>query len=130
MAANPNLDVMQRFITAALSGDAATLRTLAHPEFVLHEGSGMPFAGTFAGADGFLAFLGVFMETFAIQKLEPVRTYTCDDPDYIACEMELVATQNADGAPFESTLVEIWQFRDGQVLAVKPHYFHSPLHPA
>lgn len=130
MSANPNLATMQAFMNAALSGDAETLRSLCHPDFVLEEGSGMPFAGTFSGADGFLAFLGVFMDTFAIERFDAVRAYECGDPDFLASEMELVSTLKSNGQRYDSSLVEIWRFRDGKVISVKPHYFHSPLHPA
>jgi ketosteroid isomerase-like protein len=126
MSANPNVQVQQAFVTAALSGDAAALRELAHPDFVLHEGNGVPFAGDFHGADGFIAFLGVFMETLEIDRLEPVRLYECADPDHLACEFDLVAKVRASGKPFVTTLVEIWKFEGGKVRSVKPHYFNTP----
>mgnify|MGYP001765738759 CR=1 FL=1 len=126
MSGNANVQVQQAFGTAALSGDAETLRRLAHPDFVLHEGNGLPFAGQFHGADGFLAFLGRFVEIFDIARLEVVRLYECADPDHLACEFELEATVKASGAPFVSSLVEIWRFRDGKVLSVRPHYFNVP----
>ena len=126
MSGNRNVQVQQAFVTAALSGDAQALRELAHRDFVLHEGNGLPFAGEFRAAEGFLAFLGRFMEIFDIARLEPVRLYECADADHLACEFELEATVRATGAPFASSLVEIWRFSDGKVLSVKPHYFNVP----
>ena len=123
---NPNLAVQVQFVTAVFAGDAETLRALAAPDFLLLEGSGMPFAGTFEGADGFLAFLGVFAETFDIEVLAPVRSFLSDDPDVIAFEFDLRAVVRASGERFESSLIEVWTFRAGKVVTIKPHYFNVP----
>ena len=70
-----NLDVQQRFVAAVFAGDAVTLTALCHTDFALEQGAAMPYAGTYRGAEGFLAFLGVFGETYDIEKLEPARDY-------------------------------------------------------
>jgi ketosteroid isomerase-like protein len=125
MTENPNLRIQEQFVTAVFAGDADTVRSLCAPEFELHEGSGMPFAGVYHSADGFLEFLQVFGETFDIAELAPVRTYVTDDPDWLIGELNLRATLRANGKPFESSLLEMWQFRDGKVLSIKPHYFNA-----
>ena len=122
-----NLDVQQRFVAAVFEGDAVTLTALCHTDFALEQGAAMPYAGTYRGAEGFLAFLGVFGETYDIEKLEPVRTYTCSDPDWLVSEFELVAVVKASGQRYETTLLERWQFSEGKVLNIKPHYFDPPI---
>ena len=125
MTNNPNVSIQQRFVAAVFAGDGDTIRALAHPDFALHEGSGLPFAGTYRGGEGFLRFLGIFNDTFEIETLAPLRTYETEDPDYLACEFELRAVLRGNGERFDSTLVEIWNFRDGQVLSITPHYFNA-----
>jgi ketosteroid isomerase-like protein len=125
MTANPNLALQERFVTAVFAGDADTIRALCAPEFELHEGSGLPFAGTYRGADGFLAFLGIFNDTFEIHELAPVRTFSTDDPAWLIGELNLRATLRATGQAFASSLLELWQFRDGNVVSIKPHYFNA-----
>jgi ketosteroid isomerase-like protein len=125
MTDNPNLRIQEQFVTAVFAGDADTIRSLCAPEFELHEGSGLPFAGTFRGAEGFLEFLGVFNDAFDIEYLTPVRTYVSDDPDWLVGELNLRARLRADGKLFESSLVEIWQFKNGKVVGIKPHYFNA-----
>jgi ketosteroid isomerase-like protein len=127
MATNSNIDVQQRFVTAALTGDGATLQALSDPGLVLEQGTSMPYVGTYQGAEGFLRFLGAFAETLEIEKLEPVRIYQADDPDWLVCEFDVRATVKASGKPYVTTLLESWHFRDGKVAAIKPHYFNSPL---
>jgi ketosteroid isomerase-like protein len=120
-----NIQVKERFVAAVFAGDADTIRALADPGFELHEGSGLPFAGTYRGAEGFLKFLEIFGQTFDIERLEPIRSYESQDRDWIAFEFDLRATVRNTGHLFESTLIEIWNFKDGKVLSIKPHYFNS-----
>jgi ketosteroid isomerase-like protein len=122
---NPNIAIQERFVAAVFAGDSATIEALAAPDFELHEGSGLPFAGVYKGAKGFLEFLDVFMATFDIEQLAPVRTYQTSDPEFLACEFELRATVRSSGERFESTLVELWAFRDGKVVSIRPHYFNA-----
>lgn len=128
MPANPNLAVQQRFVTAALSGDSATLAALADPDMVLEQGNATPYRGTYRGAEGFLQFLGAFAGALDIEKLETVRIYQCDDPNYLISEFDIRAVVKATGKPYATTLLERWQFRGGKVIDIKPHYFNSPLH--
>jgi ketosteroid isomerase-like protein len=126
MASNPNLLVQQQFVAAVFAGDGDTIRSLAAADFELAEGSGMPFAGTYRGAEGFLEFLGVFNDAFDLEYLRPVRHFASDDPDRMAFEFELRGVHRATGELFESSLIEAWTFRDGRVVAIKPHYFNVP----
>ncbi|MBU6269048.1 MAG: nuclear transport factor 2 family protein [Sphingomonadales bacterium] len=125
MSDNPNRAVIDRFVASVFSGDSATLLSLCAPDFVLHEGSGLSFGGSYPGGEGFLSFLGLFGETLEIARLEPIRTYLTDDPDWIVCEFELEATVKATGKAFASSLLERWRFRDGKVVEIKPHYFNA-----
>jgi len=125
LSENSNRALIDRFVTSVFSGDSATLLSLCDPEFVLHEGSGLSFGGTYRGGEGFLSFLGLFNETLEIARLEPIRTYLTDDPDWIVCEFELEATVKTTGKTFASSLLERWHFRDGKVLEIKPHYFDA-----
>jgi ketosteroid isomerase-like protein len=126
---NPNFLLKQAFVNAVFSGDHASLRRLADPEFELHEGSGLPFAGLYRGAEGFIEFLHIFNTSFEIQRLEETMAYSCDDPDQMAFQFELEAVLPGTKDNFKSTLVELWQFRDGKVLKIVPHYFNSPFQP-
>jgi ketosteroid isomerase-like protein len=128
MTQNPNLAVQSRFVSAVFAGDRQTILDLAHEEFQLHEGSGMPFAGTFHGGEGFWEFLGIFNETFELEYLTPTETFQSADPDRIAFEFALRGKLRTTGELFDSTLIEVWEFCSGKVRRIKPHYFNSPLH--
>ncbi len=123
---NPNLAIQQQFVTAVFAGDAATIHALAAADFELVQGSGLPYAGTYRGAAGFLEFLGIFAATLDIEKLEPVGHFLSDDPDRIIFEFDIRAVHRATGRPFDTSLLEAWAFRDGKVAWIRPHYFNIP----
>ena len=129
MDRNPNLAIQERFVTAVFAGDAATIHALCADDFELLEGSGLPFAGSFRGANGFLAFLELFGAAFEIERLEPVRSYASNDSDRLAFEFDLAGVDRATGHRFESSLVELWTFAEGRVRTIKPHYFNVPQRP-
>lgn len=124
--ANANLEVMQRFVAAALGGDGDALKSLCADSMVLEQGSSMPYAGVYHGGEGFLQFLGIFGDTFEIEQLDLVRTYQADDPDWLVAEFVIRATVKATGKPYASTLIETWNFQNGKVAMIKPHYFNPP----
>jgi ketosteroid isomerase-like protein len=124
-----NLAVKQQFVAAVFAGDKDTLRRLADPHFELHEGSAMPFVGTYRGAEGFIGFLDIFMAAFDIRRLEETGAYTSEDPDQMVFTFELEAVYRPTGVDFSSSLIEAWQFSNGKVLKIVAHYLNSPLHP-
>ena len=126
MTDNPNLAVQQSFVAAVFAGDAATLTRLCHADFVLEQAESMPYPGSFRGAEGFLRFLGIFGATFEIEKLETVRVYQTDDPDWLVTEFDLRGVAKATGHIYETTMLERWQFSGGKVVNIKPHYFDPP----
>lgn len=125
MPDNPNLAVLQAFTGAVAAGDGETVKGLCDPNFKLHEGSGLSFAGTYEGGDGFMEFLGVFFAALEVERLETTRIYQSDDPDYVIAEMELRAVVRETGKIFESSLLERWRFEGGKVLEITPHYFNA-----
>jgi ketosteroid isomerase-like protein len=126
---HPNAAIKKEFVAAVFAGDFDTIRRLAHPDFELHEGSGLPFAGIYRGAEGFISFLGIFAETFDIKRLEEAGAFAAQDPDLMAFQFELEAVFRRTGTEFSSSLVEIWHFDNGKVLRIYAHYFNSPFHP-
>lgn len=124
-----NAAVQKQFVAAVLAGDRDTIRRLAHRDFELYEGSSMPFAGVYRGAEGFIEFLSIFMATFDIKRLEETGVFSSNDPNGMAFQFELEAVYRSAGTVFSSSLVETWRFKDGKVLKICAHYFNSPFWP-
>ena len=126
MSENPNLAVQARFAAAVMAGDVATLQELSHPEMVLTQGAGTAYAGTYHGSAGFLEFLGKFAGALDLDGIDTIRVFQCDDPDALVCEFDLKSKLKATGERYDTTIMELWEFRDGKVIRIKPHYFDKP----
>ena len=126
MSDNPNLAVQARFAAAVMAGDMATLEELSHPEMVLTQGAGTAYPGTYRGYAGFLEFLGKFAAALDIDSIETTRIFHGDDPGALVCEFDLRSKHKATGQRYDTTLMELWEFKDGKVIRIKPHYFDKP----
>jgi uncharacterized protein len=125
MSENPNLAVQARFAAAVMAGDVATLKELSHPEMVLTQGQGTPYAGTYLGASGFLEFLGKFAAALDLESIDTTRIFQ-SETGALVCEFDLKSTLKASGARYDTTLMELWEFKDGKVITIRPHYFDKP----
>lgn len=126
MAKHHNVQIQERFVAAVFAGDSNTIKELTDPNFELREGSGLPFAGVYRGAQGVLDFLEIFNNILSIERLELIRAYQAEDADWLASEFILRSVVRATGKVFESTLIETWNSKDGKVLSINPHYFINP----
>lgn len=124
--ANANLAVKERLEKAAMSGDKDGMRACLTADFVIYQSNGHPYGGTYKGVEGFITFMEKMMAAYAIESLEPTATFWADNPDHGAFEFRMRGKCNASGKPFDTTLLEYWQFRDGKVLSVKPCWFEIP----
>lgn len=117
-----NQAVMQQFLDAVLGGKPELLDPLIHADFELLHASTVPYAGVYQGAEGFLRFLGIFMGTFDDLTLETGETFAAPSGALI-CEIVLTGTYKCSGKRVRTSMLEKWEFADGKVLRIKPHYF-------
>jgi len=94
---NDNLGVKDRFVAAVFAGDAATIRNLLDPSFEVHQPAGLAYAGSYAGADGFLSFIARFMATYDIESLVNTDTFLSGNPDRIVLEFKFAGKLKSGG---------------------------------
>jgi ketosteroid isomerase-like protein len=102
------------------------MRANLHPEFVLRQDRALPYGGEYRGGDGFLEFLKKFMAAFDVQSLENTRTFVGENPDAVVLEFSFRGKVKATGKDFATTLLELWEFKDGKIRGVTPHWFEIP----
>lgn len=126
-AANPNIAIKDRFVEAVFSGDEATLRTLIHPDFTLHQPPGLPYEGDYAGADGFMVFLEKFMAAYELESLDQTALFIeQDDPNALVLGFDIKGTLSETGRPFVSPQLERWDYCDGQIVQIRVFWFTLP----
>jgi ketosteroid isomerase-like protein len=121
-----NIAIKDRFVAAVFAGDTATLRELVDPAFQVHQPPGLAYAGSYAGADGFMRFIEKFMATFEVEALNNTDTFRSTDPDRVVLEFQFKGKVKATGEAFDRKLLECWEFRDGKVLRITVYWFAPP----
>jgi len=125
--ANPNLAVKERFVTALFSGDTATMEELLAPDFELHQPKGLAYEGVYKGFAGFMQFVEKYMAAYNAETLDTTAVfYAEDNPDVIVFEFLSQGTLQSNGKRYDSTIMEPWYFRDGQITLIRPHWFEQP----
>lgn len=117
-----NLEIADRLQASVFAGDHEAVRAIIHPDFELRQAKRIPYCEEYKGYDGFMRFLANFMGYYDIAALERTGTYFADDGT-IVVEFHMVATARSTGAKVDTTMLEKWEFKDGKVIGVTPHYF-------
>lgn len=122
MSAEHNVEVMQKFVGAVFAGENDKLPQYLHPDFELIHSRTVPYTGVYKGAQGFLDFLGIFMGTFDPLDMKTGETFVSPEGSVIA-EILLAGTLKSTGQKVETSMLEKWEFEEGLVRRIKPHYF-------
>lgn len=117
-----NVAVMNRFVAAVFAGENDKLPELLHPDFELLHASTVPYAGVYRGPEGFLRFLELFMATFDPLDMQAKETFVASSGALVV-EIALAGVLKSTGQKVETTMLEKWEFEDGMVRRIKPHYF-------
>ncbi len=123
---NENLGIKDRFVTAVFAADADAMRNLLDASFEIHQPAGLAYAGSYAGAEGFLRFIAKFMETYDIKALVNTDTFMSENPDRVVLEFKFAGKVKSTGEKFDTTLLECWEFRKGKILRITVYWFAIP----
>ena len=117
-----NQAIAEKLEASVFAGDFDAVRAIIHPDFELRQAKRIPYAEEYRGYDGFMRFFANFTGWYDIATLDRTATYFADDGT-IVVEYHLVATARSTGDKVDTTMLEKWEFRDGKVIGVTPHYF-------
>ncbi|MFZ3494828.1 nuclear transport factor 2 family protein [Streptomyces sp. 5.8] len=92
-----------------------------HPQVVLHQAPGLPYAGDWRGPDGIERFMAVMGEAWqSVEFLEQHRMI--DGPDVVVTSrVRFVA--RASGRALETRIVQLMSVRDGRITEIRPFYW-------
>lgn len=117
-----NLAVKDRFLGAVFAGDFAALLDLIHPDFAMRQVDALPYGGLYEGPEGFVSFIQKFLAMLDIEQLEATETFVSETGG-IVMELAVRTTLKQTGARMDTTMLEKWEFADGKVIRISPHYF-------
>lgn len=120
----PTIDriaMAQQLYQLAMTGDFKTVESMVTDDFVIHEASTLPFAGTYRGKG---ALQELFVKVGAMLKLKDLkfRGFMTSGDD-VAVLIDLIADRG--GQDERISIVEIMRFRGAKICEMKPFYFDS-----
>ncbi|CAH1663698.1 MULTISPECIES: nuclear transport factor 2 family protein [unclassified Chelatococcus] len=114
----------ERFFAALEKGDFETLGSMLAPDFVCHEAESLPYGGKWRGIDGWKALCKAIVTSWKGVKATPIE-FLGETPDTIVIRLSLVGFSRRTGKSLDTTVLELWRFRDGQLREIIPYYWDT-----
>jgi ketosteroid isomerase-like protein len=117
-------DLAERFFAALKVGDFDAMGALVTPDFVCREPAGLPYGGDHVGIEGWRKLTGMITATWAGFRLERLEFHG-ETADSLVLRLFIKGRSRRTGTPFETSVLELWRFRDGLLCEITPHYFDT-----
>lgn len=116
----------ERFLAAVRGGDEATMREMLHPDFELEEAASLPYGGVYRGVDGWLSLCRAVVATWSKFRLTFLE-FAGEAADSLVVRFAISGCSRRTLKPFESSVLELWRFKDGKLIRIAPYYFDTQL---
>lgn len=116
----------ERFVAAIQVGDRDAMAAMLHPDFVVVEPEGLPYRGVYRGVDGWFALTKAVIGAWGTFKLETLE-HLGETADSFVVRFGLSGRSRKTGRSFETTVLELWRFKDGKLIEILPYYFDTHL---
>lgn len=116
----------EQFLAALQSGNQAEMAEMLHPDFEVDEANGLPYGGVYRGFRGWLDLCAAVVGTWGKFKLQLLE-YAGESPDTLVIRFAISGRSRKTGKCFESTVMELWKFREGKLFRIHPYYFDTQL---
>jgi ketosteroid isomerase-like protein len=114
-----DVDIVEQFLKAFAGGDIETVFALLHPECVVNEGAGLPYAGEYVGPAGLQELVGKIMTPMEMV----VDSYAVSDGgDCAVARLQMSFTSRATGKTVKMPGVELYNTADGKVSKIDVYY--------
>ena len=114
-----DVDVTEQFLKAFAAGDVETVFGAIHPDCVVDEGHGLPYAGSFVGPAGLQELVGKIMTPLEMT----LDTFDVSDGgDCAVARIGLTFTSRSSGRVLEMPSIELYETKDGKVSKIDVFY--------
>jgi ketosteroid isomerase-like protein len=114
----------ERFLAAVAARDARTVELMLAPDFTVTEAAGLPYGGTYQGSQGWRELMKAVFALWPDFKARPVE-YFGEGDDTLVVRFAISGRNPDTDVAFESTVLEIWRFRGGQIVRIEPYYWDT-----
>jgi ketosteroid isomerase-like protein len=119
------IDITKKLYASAVAGNWEEFEACVHADFSIRESSALPFGGSYKGVEGFRKLVRTVFTHFQRLRAEPGHYMEGDD--YVAAIVSLSGTGKKTGKEFDTTVAELFRFKDGKVIEILPYYWDQQL---
>jgi ketosteroid isomerase-like protein len=114
-----DVDLTEQFLKAFAAGDVGTVFAMIHPDCVIDEGHGLPYAGEYVGPAGLQELVGKIMTPLEmiVDSFE-----VSDGGDCAVAKIDLAFTSRASGRTLKMPTIELYETTDGKVSKIDIYY--------
>jgi ketosteroid isomerase-like protein len=94
-----------------------------HADFAVVEAPSLPFAGTFAGMEGFSELVGKVFSMFS--TFDPQITAISAGDDKVMVWVEMTLTAANTGKTTQMPMIEVFTFKEDKVVEIRPFYYDT-----
>jgi ketosteroid isomerase-like protein len=113
-----------RFMAALQAGDRDALAGMMHPDFRVEEAESLPYGGVYHGVDGWMTLARAVTKTWKGFQISPIE-FPGGSQDRFLVRFRISGASRRTGKPFESTVLELWSFREDRLIEIAPYYFDT-----
>jgi ketosteroid isomerase-like protein len=113
----------EAFLAAMNKGDLVALGAMLDPEFRVSEADGLPYPGVFRGIEGWQALAAQVRRTWSGLRVVPLEIH--DAGEVAVLRLHLTGRGRETGTPIDTTVLELWRFRDDKLLEILPYYWDT-----
>ncbi len=119
------IDITKRLYASAVANNWEEFQQCIHPDFVIRESAALPYAGSYRGVEGFRELVRTVFTHFQRLNVEPGNYMEGDD--YASAIVSLRGKGKKTGGNFETSVLELFRFKDGKVIEILPYYWDQQL---
>jgi ketosteroid isomerase-like protein len=116
----------EEFIAALGAGDWPAMEKMLHPDFEVLEAEGLPYGGTYRGFEGWRRLSDKVLSTWSGFRIKLMEMHGGDD-DYAIVRFAMSGRSRKTGTAWDTTVLELWNFRNGLLARIDPYYFDTHL---
>ncbi len=120
-----NLETLRLMFAAFNAGDRAAQEALMDPDVTITEAAGLPYGGIYRGIAGWWELIGKIMATYRTVTTVPLEIIGEAAGDRFAALHRLTGTAAATGRTVDLEIFELWVFRAGKIIEVRPFYWDT-----
>ena len=124
MKSHDSAQVVREFYRAGRAGELDTVRSLLAGDVVLVEPNSMPYRGSYRGPDAVVQVqMDLYTKYYDFSSFELASVI--GDGEHAAAHVKVAGTARATGRSIETSAVEWFVVRDGQITSITPYHYDT-----